>query len=119
MFAAKAAAVALSGAYADQRLHALLADEPHLRQDPVAAAYFYAANGQPHPVGHLLRNPELAHVLRLIATRGARGLLEGDVGARSLLEKHAAEICYVPMDDGGVTLDVDTPEALLSLTKEA
>jgi molybdenum cofactor cytidylyltransferase len=46
-------------------------------------------------------------------------LLEGDVGARSLLEKHAAEICYVPMDDRGVTLDVDTPEALLSLTKEA
>ncbi len=46
-------------------------------------------------------------------------LLEGDVGARSLLEKHAAEICYVPMDDRGVTLDVDTPEALLALTKEA
>ena len=46
-------------------------------------------------------------------------LLEGDVGARSLLEKHAAAICYVPMADPGVTVDVDTPEALRSLTKEA
>ncbi|MBK8257113.1 MAG: molybdopterin-binding/glycosyltransferase family 2 protein [Polyangiaceae bacterium] len=42
-------------------------------------------------------------------------LIEGDRGARHLLEKHAALVCNVPMPDGGVTIDVDTPEALTSL----
>jgi molybdenum cofactor cytidylyltransferase len=37
--------------------------------------------------------------------------LTGDRGARALLEAHADEVCYVPMSDPGVTLDVDTPEA--------
>lgn len=44
-------------------------------------------------------------------------LLEGDVGARALLEKHAAAVCPVPMPDRGVTLDVDTPEALAALSR--
>jgi molybdenum cofactor cytidylyltransferase len=44
-------------------------------------------------------------------------LVQGDVGARALLEKHADAICYVPMDDRGVTLDVDTPEALEGLRR--
>jgi molybdenum cofactor cytidylyltransferase len=38
--------------------------------------------------------------------------LAGDSGARSLLERHADVLCYVPMPDDGVTIDVDTPEAL-------
>jgi molybdenum cofactor cytidylyltransferase len=42
--------------------------------------------------------------------------LSGDVGARSLLEKHAASVCSVPMGDRGVTLDVDTPEALAAIS---
>ena len=45
-------------------------------------------------------------------------LVEGDVGARALLEKHADTVCYVPMDDRGVTVDVDTPEALEALARE-
>jgi len=36
----------------------------------------------------------------------------GDRGARSLLDAHADEVCYVPVADAGVTLDVDTPDAL-------
>jgi molybdenum cofactor cytidylyltransferase len=40
----------------------------------------------------------------------------GDVGARALLDEHAAAVCFVPMGDPGVTLDVDTPEALAALT---
>jgi len=93
--------LAENGFAVSARLHALLAGESHLRQDPVAAAYFYAANGQPHPVGHLLRNPELAHVLRLIATRGARGLLEGDV-AQAIVHKvqgHASNPGLLTMAD--------------------
>ena len=38
--------------------------------------------------------------------------LQGDSGARSLLDRHADVLCYVPMPDDGVTIDVDTPEAL-------
>ena len=38
--------------------------------------------------------------------------LRGDAGARALLVSHAGEVCSVPMSDPGVTLDVDTPEAL-------
>ncbi len=38
--------------------------------------------------------------------------LTGDRGARSLLDAHAAEVCFVPVADAGVTLDVDTPDAL-------
>lgn len=44
-------------------------------------------------------------------------VIEGDTGARALLEKHAAAVCHVPMPDRGVTLDVDTPEALESLSR--
>ena len=38
--------------------------------------------------------------------------LTGDTGARSLLDAHAAEVCFVPVADAGVTRDVDTPDAL-------
>ncbi|HQY29228.1 MAG TPA: gamma-glutamyltransferase, partial [Burkholderiaceae bacterium] len=36
------------------RLHALLARDPHLREDPAAAALFYDARGRAWPVGHRL-----------------------------------------------------------------
>ncbi len=68
------------------RLHQLLATEQHLRKDPVAAAYFYDAKGQPWPVGHLLKNPELAQVLRDIASKGSKALLEGPV-AQAIVDK--------------------------------
>jgi molybdenum cofactor cytidylyltransferase len=42
--------------------------------------------------------------------------LVGDVGARALLERHADDVCLVPVGDAGVLLDVDTPEALAALT---
>ena len=61
------------------RLHALLQADPHLRKDPLALRFFYQADGQAWPVGHVLRNPEYAHVLRLIATQGSRALHEGPV----------------------------------------
>lgn len=38
--------------------------------------------------------------------------LEGDSGARSLFLPHAEWICEVPVDDPGILMDYDTPEAL-------
>ena len=68
------------------RLHTLLAADVALKSDPVAAAYFYRADGQPHPVGHVLRNTELAQVLRNIAAVGPIALHEGLV-ARAIVNK--------------------------------
>jgi molybdenum cofactor cytidylyltransferase len=44
--------------------------------------------------------------------------LEGDVGARALLSRFAEEVFEVEVDDPGVLLDVDTPEALRDLSPE-
>ena len=56
----------------------------------------------------------------LFATRyfAEMRLVQGDVGARALLERHAGALWQVPMDDRGVTLDVDTPEALDALSHD-
>ena len=61
------------------RLHALLNADALLKKDPLALSFFYQADGQAWPVGHVLRNPEYAHVLRLIAAQGSRALHEGPV----------------------------------------
>ena len=78
--------LAENGFRVSPRLHTLLRGEQHLRKDPVAAAYFYRPDGEPHPVGHTLRNPELAVVLRRIAAEGARAFYEGDI-ARAIVDK--------------------------------
>jgi gamma-glutamyltranspeptidase/glutathione hydrolase len=68
------------------RLHTLLRNDAHLKKDPVAAAYFYRPDGEPRAVGTVLRNPELAVVLRRIATEGARALHEGEI-AQAIVSK--------------------------------
>lgn len=44
--------------------------------------------------------------------------LEGDVGARNLLTSYPEAVVEVPFDDGGVLIDVDTPDALAALRAE-
>ena len=82
------------------RLHTLLAAEQALPADPVARAYFYRADGTPHPVGHALRNPELAAVLRDIAAIGPRALVDGPI-ARAIVDK----VRQHPSLPGALTLD--------------
>jgi len=38
----------------------------------------------------------------------------GDVGAKHLLGDYADAVCEVEMDDNGVLIDIDSPEALAS-----
>lgn len=83
---APAIALAEQGFRVSPRLHELLRGEKYLQQDPVAARYFYAADGTPWAVGHLLKNPELAALLRRIAVEGASALLTGEV-ARDIVAK--------------------------------
>ncbi len=74
-----AIALAEQGFKVSPRLHTLLQADPHLRKDPLAARFFYNAQGKAWPMGHLLRNAEYAHVLRRIAREGSRALHEGPV----------------------------------------
>ncbi|MBM3397890.1 MAG: gamma-glutamyltransferase family protein [Betaproteobacteria bacterium] len=74
-----AIALAEQGFRVSPRLHTLLQADPHLKKDPLALRFFYNAQGQAWPVGHLLRNPEYAHVLRRIGSEGSRALHEGSV----------------------------------------
>ena len=74
-----AIALATQGFAISPRLHAQLKADAYLRLDPTARAYFYQANGEPHAVGHVLRNPELAAVLQRIATEGVQAFYTGDV----------------------------------------
>jgi gamma-glutamyltranspeptidase / glutathione hydrolase len=63
------------------RLHASLKGDALLRKDAASRAYFYGADGEPHPVGYRLRNPALAQVLRAIAAQGSVALHEGPMAA--------------------------------------
>ncbi|HEX5739809.1 MAG TPA: gamma-glutamyltransferase family protein, partial [Hydrogenophaga sp.] len=78
--------LAEKGFAVSQRLHTLLKDDASLRKDAVANAYFYRSDGTPHPVGHVLRNPELAHLLRQLAAKGPVALHEGPV-AQAIVAK--------------------------------
>jgi gamma-glutamyltranspeptidase/glutathione hydrolase len=68
------------------RLHAQLKADAYLRLDPIARNYFYQSNGEPHPIGHVLRNPELAAVLKRIALEGVQAFYSGDI-AEALVQK--------------------------------
>jgi gamma-glutamyltranspeptidase / glutathione hydrolase len=68
------------------RLAGLLKSEQYLKKDPVAAAYFYDKDGNPWPAGHVLKNPELAQVLREIAEGGADAFYKGRI-ARDIESK--------------------------------
>ena len=78
--------LAEQGFQVSPRLATMLANEKHLIKDPVAAKYFYDAAGKPWPVGHVLKNRELAEVLKGIAARGSAALLQGPV-AQAIVDK--------------------------------
>ncbi len=94
-----AIALAEEGFPVGPRLHALLSDAAALRQDPVAATYFFDTTGQPWPVGHRLKNPELAAILRRIAAEGVRAFYEGEM-AEAMVRK----VREHPANPGRLTL---------------
>ena len=76
---APAITLAEQGFRVSPRLHSLLQADALLKRDPLALRFFYQADGQAWPVGHVLRNPEYGHVLRRIAAEGSRAQHEGPV----------------------------------------
>ncbi len=41
--------------------------------------------------------------------------LSGDIGAKALIANYPDKVCEVPVEDAGVLVDADTPEALAAL----
>ncbi len=59
------------------RLHELIAGDKYLKRYPATTAYFHDADGNPLPVGHLLKNQAYADTLRLVAEGGADAFYKG------------------------------------------
>lgn len=71
------------------RLHAQIKADPALRLNPAARAYFYAADGSALRIGHRLKNPEFAAVLRRLAQEGPDAFYFGEI-ARAIVAAVAA-----------------------------
>ena len=76
--------LAEAGFAVSPRLHRLIAADPLLRRLPAARAYFYLPDGGALPIGHRLKNPELAAVLRRVADEGPDAFYRGDI-ARAIV----------------------------------
>ena len=83
---APAITLAEQGFRVSPRLHTQLKADKFLKQDPVAAAYFYRPDGEPHPVGTPLKNPALAAVLRAVAQDGPDAFYRGGI-AKDIVAK--------------------------------
>lgn len=78
--------LAEEGFVVSPRLFKLLQGDPFLKQDPVAAAYYYDEHGKPRPPGYVLKNPALAATLRTLAKEGAKAMYQGKI-AQAIVEK--------------------------------
>lgn len=94
-----AIALAEDGFEVSPRLHGLLESDPSLRNNPPAAAFYYQPDGSPWPVGHRLRNPALAALLRNIAEHGSEAFY-GGANARALV----VQVNTHPSNPGRMTL---------------
>src|SRR5262249_56020858 len=74
-----AIALAEQGFPISPRLNALVSSDRYLPLDAAAKSYFYATDGKAKPVGTVLKNPELAAVLKRVAAKGADAFYRGDV----------------------------------------
>jgi gamma-glutamyltranspeptidase/glutathione hydrolase len=88
---APAIRLAAEGYTLTQRGYEMLARQPASgAHDPAALALYYGADTKPLPVGTLIRNPELAGTLRMLARQGAKAFYRGPL-ARAIVAEVAAE----------------------------
>ena len=76
---APAIRLAESGFPVSRRLHLMLKSEPFLRKDAASRAYFYTPDGEPWPIGYLLKNPDYAATLKAVAVQGAAAFYSGEI----------------------------------------
>jgi len=82
---APAIELAEQGFAVSPRLHTLVSNDRFLKTLPEAAGYSYDGNGDPWPVGHVIRNPAYAAVLRTLADEGADAFYTGPI-AQAIIE---------------------------------
>jgi gamma-glutamyltranspeptidase/glutathione hydrolase len=82
-----APAIALSeqGFEVSPRLHDLLSRFSQLQKFPAARAYFYDEGGAARPAGYVLKNPDYAETLKMIAEGGADAFYNGPI-ARMIVD---------------------------------
>jgi gamma-glutamyltranspeptidase/glutathione hydrolase len=89
------------------RLHTLLQETPRLAVTPALREYFFQADGQPKPVGLLLKNPAYATTLRQLAKEGEKAFYTGSI-ARSIVQA----VQQNPLQPGKLALaDLEAYEA--------
>jgi gamma-glutamyltranspeptidase/glutathione hydrolase len=81
-----AIALAEKGFAVPRKLATTLQSYPQMARMPDIRAYFYHPDGTPYAEGEMLKNPELAATLRVIARRGAKAFYSGAI-ARAIADK--------------------------------
>ena len=66
---------------------------------PKARSYFFDAEGAPHPVGHILKNPGLAETFRVIAEKKGDAFRTGSIAQDIVIAVKAA-----PVNPGDMTM---------------
>ncbi len=82
------------------RLHLLIDRMPQLAVNPEVSAYFFEEDGSPRAEGSILKNPEYAQSLRLLARHGEQVFYRGEL-ARAMVDAVAAD----PNRPGTLSLD--------------
>ena len=96
-----AAELAENGFAVSPRLQGFIVRVNRMRdvsETPAMRDYFYDADGNPHPVGHVLRNPDYAESLRLVA-QDWRNFYEGPLAEEIVASVNAGDA------PGNMTLD--------------
>jgi gamma-glutamyltranspeptidase / glutathione hydrolase len=70
--------LAQNGFKISPRLHTLLSNTPNVAVNPEISRYFFE-NGQPKPIGSLLKNPAYSLSLKMIARSGAHVFYHGSI----------------------------------------
>ncbi len=95
-----AIALAQNGFAVSPRLHSLIAGDKSLMKFPASRAYFYTPDGDPLPMGHVLKNPALADTLSTIAEEGPEAFYKGPLAADMV-----AAVQSAPINPGQLSLE--------------
>jgi len=71
--------IAEKGFAISPRLYTLLKDTPRLAVNPEIDKYFFAADGNPKPIGFILKNPAYAKTLKLLSRQGEKAFYVGPI----------------------------------------
>ncbi|MBV8799193.1 MAG: gamma-glutamyltransferase [Alphaproteobacteria bacterium] len=94
-----AIALAERGFRVSRKMAEEIREEPQMAKMPDIRRYLYHADGTPLREGEILKNPELAQTLRIIALGGAKAFYSGPI-AQAIVDK----VQHAPVNRGGMTL---------------